>query len=207
MKNFAHGGNDQVTGSGGHGSPASLYGDAETMSGHSMGGDDTITGVTGAPEQMIGDASLLTNNAHGGDDLLIAGANTVPNVPQGGVNAMYGDGLTLSGHAHGGNDTLVSGQGSTDLMWGDAATVGPDATTGADRFVFAPANGHDQIMDFQLGKDIIELAGFGFTGFQDLASHFQATPDGVLISFDANDDILVHGVTPSQLTSSDFVFT
>ena len=82
---------------------------------------------------------------------------------------------------------------------------GPNATTGADLFVFHPLNGHDQIMDFEPGKDRIELDGFGLTGFQDLASHLQTTPDGVLISLDAA-NILVRHVTVAQLGAGDFVF-
>jgi hypothetical protein len=82
------------------------------------------------------------------------------------------------------------------------------ATTGADLFVFQPeddASGHHHIMDFQPGKDRIEFDSFGFTGFADLSSHFQDTSDGVLITFAADHDVLVRGVTVAQLTAGDFV--
>jgi hypothetical protein len=59
-------------------------------------------------------------------------------------------------------------------------------------------------MDFEPGKDRIEV--FGFSGLQDLASHFQATAAGLLISFDANDDLLLSGVGAGQLTAGDFLF-
>ena len=39
-------------------------------------------------------------------------------------------------------------------------------------------------MDFQPHKDHVELKGFGFATFDDIASHVQYTPDGALIAFD-----------------------
>jgi Ca2+-binding RTX toxin-like protein len=171
------------------------------MSGHAIGGDDFVTAGAGVGATLLfGDAVILKDHAQGGNDTLVTTAGPGANV------IMYGDGQTLADHARGGNDVLISGA-SNDQMWGDAAVVGPQATRGVNRFVFAPGNGHDQIMDFQPGKDHIELDGFGFGTFQVLASHFQATPNGVLISFDANDDILVRGVTGSQLHQGDFVLT
>ena len=59
-------------------------------------------------------------------------------------------------------------------------------------------------MDFQPGKDHIELQGFSFNGFSDLASHVQDTSQGALITFDANDSVLVMGV--HQLNPGDFLF-
>jgi Ca2+-binding RTX toxin-like protein len=117
-------------------------------------------------------------------------------------STMYGDGAALLDHAKGGNDTLISGKGN-DRMWGDAATVAPTAQTGADTFVFSPPNGQDQIMDFQPGQDHIELKGFGFNNFNDVASHIQDTPNGALITFDANDSVLIVGV--HHLSASDFL--
>ncbi|CAN7647806.1 hypothetical protein LJR225_005083 [Phenylobacterium sp. LjRoot225] len=180
------------------------YGDAGTMSGHSRGGDDLLSAANAGYGQVLyGDAQTLTGLAHGGDDTLVA-----PLAPSffGPTTSMFGDGSTLADHARGGDDVLISGHGD-DVMWGDAAVVGPRATTGADRFVFAQQNGHDQIMDFQLGKDHIELDGFGFSGFEELAANFQTTSEGVLISFDADADILVRNVSVNQLHSADFILT
>jgi hypothetical protein len=185
-----------LSGGGPHGSLTLAYGDGETMSGHAVGGNDTVTAHT-----AYGDAQSLTDYAQGGDDL-VAGRIDYPNFQ----SALYGDGAELLGHATGGDDTIVGTTSAPDLMWGDAATVAATATTGADLFVFQPDNNHDQIMDFEPGKDRIELDGFGFSGFADLASHFQTTADGVLISFDADNDVLVRGVTVAQLTAGDFVF-
>jgi hypothetical protein len=199
LTDYAHGGDDAVQGS--FALPylydAVLFGDGAVLSGHASGGNDTVTGST-----AYGDAKTLTDDAQGGDDL-VQGSFTAQ-APFG-PNRLYGDGAELSGHAHGGDDTLVGGAGS-NLMWGDAASVAATATTGADLFVFQANHRHDQIMDFQVGKDRIEVDGFGFTGFVDLSSHFQTTANGVLISFDADNTVLVHGVTVGQLSAGDFVF-
>lgn len=199
MNGFSVGGNDTLTAAGTR-TQVHLYGDAITMSGYARGGDDVLTATNPGPV-LYGDAQILSGHAHGGDDLLTVQSS-------GGIiengSTLYGDGEQLLGHAAGGDDTLVSSS-YAETMYGDAAVVGPHATTGADLFVFSPPNGHDQIMDFQPGKDRIELKGFDLTGFKELASHFQATPDGVLISFDAADDILVRNVTVAQLHAHDFV--
>jgi hypothetical protein len=199
LTDYAQGGDDAVKGS--FALPylydAVLFGDGAVLSGHASGGDDTVTGST-----AYGDAKTLTDDAQGGDDL-VQGSFTAQEPF--GANRLYGDGAELSGHAHGGADTVIGGAGS-NLMWGDAASVAATATTGADLFVFQANNRHDQIMDFQVGKDRIEVDGFGFTGFADLSSHFQTTAGGILISFDADNNVLVRGVTVGQLTASDFVF-
>lgn len=204
MSGHAVGGNDSLTGSNAHGS-VTLIGDAETMADHVRGGGDTLAGRAGYPAEMFGDAKTLTGSARGGDDLLVGGANIPEGAPFSGPNYLYGDGLALLDHAHAGDDTLVSGQGADDIMWGDAAIIGPHAVRGQNLFVFGPQNGHDQIMDYRPGVDRIELVGFGFSSFQEVASYLQTTPDGVLLSFDAGDDILLRGVSMGQLTGRDFV--
>jgi hypothetical protein len=198
LTDYAHGGVDVVVLSGGgpHGSTTVGYGDAETMSGHSVGGGDIVTART-----AYGDAQTLTDDAQGGNDL-VTGRLDYPSFE----STLFGDGAELLGNARGGEDTMVGDSSTADQMWGDAATLSPTATTGADLFLFHPGGGHDQIMDFELGKDRIEIDGFGFSGFADLASHFQTTSDGVLISLDADSDVLVRGVTVAQLNAADFVF-
>lgn len=195
ITDHGRGGDDTISISG---ESAVAYGDAETMSGYAKGGDDMITAHNyGFTE--YGDAEVLKDHAQGGNDTLVGLSLGFP-------SKMYGDGQTLADYAKAGDDVLISGSGD-QLMWGDAEVVGPHATRGVNRFVFAPQNGHDQIMDFQPGKDHIELDGFGFSGFQALAAHFQATPDGVLISFDTDDDILVRNVGVNQLHAADFILT
>jgi Ca2+-binding RTX toxin-like protein len=201
MTDHAAGGNDHLQANTGA-QFTRLVGDAGTMDGFARGGDDTLT-TTEAPRAVVpyladlyGDALFLRENARGGDDLL-QGTTAFD-------STLYGDGLELQDHAVGGDDTLTGGAGS-DVMWGDAAVVGPQARTGTDLFVVT-VGGHDQIMDFEPAKDRIELAGFGVDSFDAVLGRLQTTADGVLVSIDAADDLLIRGVTASQLGPGDFLF-
>src|SRR5262249_54404256 len=119
------------------------------------------------------------------------------------TTAMYGDGAELQGHARGGDDTLFSATSGNDQMWGGAAVVAPPARTGAGTFRVSPPHGHHHIMDFEPGSDHVQLNGFAFTGFADLANDIQYSAAGALITFDASDSILLAGI--SHLSASDFV--
>ena len=203
MVGFARGGDDVL---GSTDSVDFLYGDADSMGDHARGGADTLIGQgTHAINHLYGDARVLQGYSIGGNDVLIAQGQVELSVSPA-LTWLYGDGEALLDRSQGGNDTLFSGANTAELMWGDAATVAPTATTGADLFVFAPQNGHDEIMDFQPGKDRIELNGLVSGGLEALATRFVATLDGVLISFDANDDILLRGITVAQFSPSDFIF-
>src|SRR5205085_305729 len=142
---FAQGGFNRVTGSSSLSGAPNLYGDAQTLSGHAVGGHNTLIALT--PSVMYGDALVLSGNARGGGNILIGAANPF-GPPFTNSNVMYGDGEELGGHASGGGNTLVSGQRANDVMWGDAAVVSAFAHTQPNTFEFAPANGHDTIMDF-----------------------------------------------------------
>src|SRR3982750_973647 len=141
----AQGGNDSLSApiTGLYGPPVSIamYGDGKTIDGQVICGSDTFSGTS----------VLLSDYSENPITLLL-----------------YGDGESLGGHSQGGDDVLIGGR-EVDLMWGDAATVAATAGTGADRFALSPLNGHDEIMDYQPGKDVIALTGFGFANFQDLS--------------------------------------
>jgi hypothetical protein len=229
LSGHAHGGNDTITASGR--SSVTLYGDAQVIEDHAQGGNDTVIvgasrfGLTGfgdaqiitdhgrggddvvsgqgfgsVPQQLYGDAYTLSGSAIGGNDTVI-GAN-------GGPSQIYGDGHELLDHAKGGDDVLVSGA-ANDLMWGDAPVVAPTAQTGADTFLFdrtsQPNLGNDTIEDFEPGKDQIALQHYsGVANFGDLTAHISDTAAGSLITFDAQNTILV--ANDHALAVGDFVF-
>ena len=131
------------------------------------------------------------------------------------VNDLYGDAFSMSGNARGGDNILISGPG-TDHMWGDAQVINGVAAsptapvgsvvTGADTFVFAPANGNDDINDFrQSDHDRIDVRGYGFHDIADMT----ITADGngnTRIAFDANDSVTLVGIVdPHSLHASDFL--
>lgn len=192
LRGHSRGGNDLIDASARL--DVTAAGDGSALSGHAIGGSDVLT-IEGRVVTAFGDAEVLSGHAQGGDDQIIVAASQSSNV--------YGDGLELLGHAVGGDDTLSASTGA-DRLWGDAASVGTHAATGADLFVVG-VGGHDEIMDFEPGKDRIALVGFDAASFQDLAARFQTTSDGVLIPVDAANDLLVRGVTAGQLGAGDFL--
>ncbi|MEA2852519.1 MAG: hypothetical protein QOE02_2538 [Rhodospirillaceae bacterium] len=207
----ARGGNDTLIGAA---SPADvvhvnvLYGDAFTLQDNARGGSDHLTGGDNSLNVLIGDAGGIAGNGRGGNDHLIGGDGSSD-------NTLIGDAYFMSDNARGGNDTLVSGTG-TDHMWGDAQSINGVAAsptaptgavvTGADTFVFAPANGNDDINDFrQSDHDRIDVRAYGFHDIADMT----ITADGggnTRIAFDANDGVTLVGIAdPHILHPSDFL--
>jgi hypothetical protein len=215
LSSRAQGGDDVLLR--GRGSTLELIGDARLLSGRAKGGDDTIGGeFDGASNALYGDAKEMTGRAQGGDDILMAisrsgaraaasndvygDAETLRDRSQGGddvlsgvdypfaFSRLFGDGRTLLDKAIAGDDTLISGgRNSADEMWGDAAHLGPDVTTGADTFVFQLNNGRDIIHDFEPGKDSLDLsafASFGLHDFEALSGWLLHQPDGTLVILD-----------------------
>ena len=106
-----------------------------------------------------------------------------------------------------GDDTLLGGAGSDNLRGG----LGNDVLTGgegADLFRFSAAEfsgpSLDQITDFTISEDSIELTGFGFSSVDDLT--FISTPLGEGIEIGQGQLILLSGVDTNNLTDGDFVF-
>jgi serralysin len=165
----SRGGNDLLIG--GANANNSLVGDARLIYDNARGGNDTLIGDAGAFNVLYGDANEMHGAARGGNDHLIGGDGSSD-------NTLIGDAYFMSDNARGGNDTLVSGTG-TDHMWGDAQSINGVAAsptaptgavvTGADTFVFAPANGNDDINDFrQSDHDRIDVRAYGFHDIADM---------------------------------------
>jgi Ca2+-binding RTX toxin-like protein len=195
MYDHTRGGNDVIIGGAGGSNP--LCGDGCEMYDYARGGNDLLIGGNGANNTLLGDGRNLFDHSIGGNDVLIAG-----NGP--GINNMYGDArFTISDYAVGGNDTLISGN-AVDNMWGDAGTVGANATTGADTFVFMPGNNADTIRDFrQTDHDQIDVSAFGFSSIDDL--DISVGVSNTVIDFGGGNSVTLVGFT-AALTGSDFVF-
>ena len=94
-----------------------------------------------------------------------------------------------------GND-LINGKGGNDVLFGE---------TGIDTFVFENGTGGDVIGDFNPDEDLIDVSDFGFASFAQLAANFaQVGADGA-IYLDADDFIVLHGVTMADLDAGDFI--
>ncbi len=159
-------------------------------------GNDRLFGGQGA-DILSGDAGQDRLNGNAGDDDMSGGG--AKDILKGGAGADYLAGGAGHDNLYGqkGNDTLFGGKGD-DTLTGNA---------GKDTFVFSA--GSDVISDFALAiNEVIDLsAAAGITGFNDLmTNHATAQGNGVLISDDAGNELLVRSVEPDDLTSNHFLF-
>lgn len=95
-----------------------------------------------------------------------------------------------------GNDTL-NGMAGNDVLFGEA---------GNDIFVIGVGNGNDVIGDFTRGQDRIDISAYGMT-FVELQARFFQDGNVGAIQFANGDVIVLHNVTMSQLTASDFILS
>lgn len=153
-------------------------------------GADTIYGTTGV-DRLIGgngDDVLLGQE---GNDTLDGGAGNDR------LRGQDGNDLLQAGA---GLDDLYGGNGN-DRLWGQAGNDTLSGNAGADTFVFEKGTGHDRITDFKYAEgDRIALAA-GMTWQAATAS------GGTLLSFGGGDDVLLAGVSKTQVSSSWFVAT
>ena len=183
-----------------------IFGDAQYMFDDARGGSDDIRGGEGNDLRLIGDAQGMYGNSVGGDDRVDGGA---------GDDRVFGDADTGLDHARGGNDIIIGGTGN-DILVGDfeSLAAGFAGVGGSDRFIFGVGSGTDVIKDFEVGKDIIQiLPGYGFQDFGDLAHRISDDANGnAVIQLRTTwnsviDVITLRGVSSSQLTAADFLFS
>jgi Ca2+-binding RTX toxin-like protein len=99
---------------------------------------------------------------------------------------------TLTGSAW--NDTLAGGAGN-DTLTGNA---------GSDTFVFRAGLGQDTVTDFTPGQDVLDVRDGIFADAAAALAAATASGSGILITIDANNTILLQGVTLANLHASDF---
>jgi len=145
-------------------------------------GSDTINGGDGADEIFGGSGDDMIDGGGGGDEIFNSSGNDV-------VSGGAGDD-TLRGNA--GNDTLT----------GDA---------GADVFIFKTGDGHDNVTDFEIGEDTLQLNNTS-TDFTDLASVQAAATDvtingvsGTWIDTGGGDSVFLAGISTIVLREIDLI--
>lgn len=160
-------------------------------------GDDTVNGGRGADEVNGGSGNDTVKGGGGGDtveggdgdDMLFGGAG--PDLIFGGLGKDQ-----LFGNA--GNDVLNPGKGRDQLTGG----------LGKDRFDFEKNQGRNKVLDYQDGKDKIDLAGFNFGNKNKaLAKFFEigtATDD--MVGFKANSTtIIINGADLADIGKIDIL--
>ncbi|MES2492887.1 MAG: hypothetical protein V4579_06340 [Pseudomonadota bacterium] len=150
------------------------------------GGIDTVVANIDGPNSGL----YLYANV---EDLLLSGMTTfgVGNQLDNRITGNLGVNLLLGGA---GNDTL-DGKENNDVLFGQA---------GNDTFVFERGTGGDVIGDFARGQDRIEIVGI-YSSFSQMKTHFVQVGAIGAIDLGAGDIVVLHGITMSQLTASDFV--
>lgn len=169
-----------------------LYGglDGDTLSGGA--GQDTLYGGTGN-DRVKGERGADRLYGGEGKDTLFGGEKG--DQIKGGKGADRLDGGR-------GNDTLMGDKGADVLIGGK----GNDIMTGgggADRFRFAlnSNEGRDEIVDFDINRDVIQM-----TGTSDTPVTFGSTDRGQVIFTPGGTEIELIGVAPGSVTLDDIDF-
>lgn len=114
------------------------------------GGHDWIQTFAG-DDTILGDAARIAGTGRGGDDLIDAGA---------GDDLVAGDAERIRGQGRGGNDRILAGDGN-DILAGDFGVDLGSAARGVDVFRLGRDSGLDQVLDLEIGKDLLDFRGFG----------------------------------------------
>lgn len=124
---------------------------------------------------------------------------------------------TLTGihaiNSGGGNDNVIGTSGDDRIDGGTgndslAGHLGDDILkggSGRDKFVFADNGGDDRILDFEDGRDLVDLTGvLGVESFEDL--QITEVNGNSVIDFNNEDDLTLVGIGVDQLSDADFLF-
>jgi|GEM_PF-398616 hypothetical protein len=116
-----------------------------------LGGNDVIYGDEGNDFLVGDDDGLSTLN---NDDIIYGGADNDVISGKVGNDTLWGDDGNDQIVGDEGNDYLRGGNGNDVLIGDNFSSVG-----GVDTFVLAAGEGTDTIVDFEIGTDVVELAG------------------------------------------------
>ncbi|MGB3790010.1 MAG: calcium-binding protein [Phormidesmis sp.] len=164
-------------------------GGADTLAGGK--GDQTIDGGDG-DDVLRGDRNGRNpQGTKGGDDVIFGGAGNDRIGGKGGNDQLFGESGDDMIWGDAGDDLLYGGLGN-DILTGDDSSGGQ----GADTFVLAAGAGTDTIMDFEIGTDLIGLAGGLSFGQLTLADDQILFGEELLAS--------LNGVSAIALTEADF---
>jgi Ca2+-binding RTX toxin-like protein len=181
-------------------------------------GDDQLNGGNGNDRLTSGEGDDTLIGGNGNDDLF--GGDGIDHMVGGnGVDLLDGgvgnDELTGGN----GNDELTGGDGDDTLFGGNGADIlnggaGDDNLSGGngrDTFVFQPGFGNDTIEEFRTNggqRDTLLFDVSLFTDENHLFAGSADTTDGVLITGDMGDTLLIKNTTVAELQShpEDFHF-
>ena len=178
-------------------------------------GDDVLIGQDGS-QKLIGGRGADEIWGRAGADHLEGGRGNDS------IHGEDGNDTVFGGY---GEDTITGGEGDDDLSGGRnddsiEGGAGSDKIVGgrgndimsggteADTFFFASNHGRDRITDFNpLEGDVIDLSKIArFSGFGDVLTRSTDISDDVVISTNGANEILLIGVSLSDLSADNFAF-
>lgn len=211
-------GNDRLFGTDGNDVLEGLAGNDAI---YGRAGADTMVGGTGDDRFYVDDANDQTAERAGeGYDRTYTTVSATLGENIEAMHATGSDDITLTGNGlanwmdgNTGDNTLLGGDGNDRLRGRDGDDVldgqgGNDILeggAGADIFRIGRDGGVDQILDFQLGADRIDLTG---TGASPSALSISDSAQGARIHYDGSDYgnvVIVKGVYARDLGTSDFI--
>ena len=151
---------------------------------------------TASGDTLIGDNfNNRLNGKDGNDKLRGSGGDDVLNGGKGNDTLNGGDS----------NDSLIGGD-NNDTLNGEAGDDSMSGGRGMDRFVFGPGGGEDRILDFEDGKDTLDLRGFGFESRAEMKA-LAANANGNVVLTAPNGNVLtVENMTKATLFDGDVLF-
>ncbi len=184
-------GNDQING--GDGDDAIDGGrDDDQINGGD--GDDVITAGRGDDDVDGGEGNDFIDGGRGDDNIEGGAGNDVIEGGRGddNINGGAGDDLVCAGS---GDDMINGGTGNDRLEGG----------SGDDIFVFEMGTGQDTVLDFDSGRDELDLTDFGFTSFADVQAAAEEDGDDLVIDLGNGDSVTLVGVSEADLSQDDVV--
>ncbi|MEH1768428.1 MAG: phytase [Nostoc sp.] len=152
-------------------------------------GNDTLTVIEGSHQSLFGGSGNDTLTSNGNNNRLSGGS---------------GDDKLFSNA----NDSLFGGDGDDVLFAGQQGGNSLAGGTGADQFWIANASlptSKNIVTDFAIGIDKIGLGGIGVSQFSGLTLLQQS--NDTLVKIGNTDLVLLVGITSTNLTANDFVFS
>ncbi len=183
-------GNDTLAGAGGR-DALNGEGGADHLAGG--GGNDRLDGGRGRDDLAGGGGNDRLDGGRGRDDLAGGGGN----------DALGGGGQADRLAGGNGRDTL-EGDGGRDRLDGERGHDILSGGRGADVFFHGRRGGDDVILDFEPGRDTVNLEALGLSGRELLRSASQSR-DGVTGDFGRDGSLTLEGVTFRDLSADDFV--
>lgn len=191
-----------------------------------FGGDDTLIGGDGMDSLQGGDGNdrivfdeddIWWSGDSGIDTAVYVGSGNITYALDQGAfeNAEFGSGNDtiyggeVSNNIQGGaGDDTIFGYGGSDTIIGGSGNDSLFGGVGADVFVFSDNSGHDAVLDFENGLDVIDLSSHSqIVDFNDVINLASQVGSDVIIDFGNGSTIgLVNVDLTTEIDQSDFLF-